>query len=160
MPVLMAKIEWAQLCELAFLDSCDRLCMVGITNRFPVPSLPLAVNQFMIAARVVDVRPGEEFDVGLSVATPSGLWTGPSDPDGYEVGIAGEYVLMTLKEPAPLPGGDLSLRVVTRGGWPVHAGDSSLRGVEGAPRGDPLARFATGWTMRFIRAYATGRRGS
>jgi hypothetical protein len=97
MPVLMARIEWAQLCELAFLDSCDRLCMVGITNRFPVPALPLAVNQIMIAARVVDVRPGEEFDVGLSVQTPNGLWTGPDDPSGYEVWIAGEYVLMTLR---------------------------------------------------------------
>jgi hypothetical protein len=93
----MARIDWAQLCELAFLDNCDRLCMIGITNRFPVPSLPVAVNQIMIAARVVDVRPGQEFDVGLSVATPSGLWTAPNDPDGYEVGIAGEYVLITLR---------------------------------------------------------------
>ena len=94
----MARIDWAQLCELAFLDNCDRLCMIGITNRFPVPSLPVAVNQIMIAARVVDVRPGQEFDVGLSVATPSGLWTAPNDPDGYEVGIVGEYVLITLRD--------------------------------------------------------------
>ena len=93
----MARIDWAQLCELAFLDNCDRLCTIGITNRFPVPSLPVAVNQIMIAARVVDVRPGEEFEVGLSVATPSGLWTAPNDPDGYDVGIAGEYVLITLR---------------------------------------------------------------
>jgi len=93
----MASIEWAQLCELAFLDSCERLCMIGVTNRFPVPSLPLAVTQIMIAARVVDVRVGEEFDVGLSVATPGGLWTAPTDRDGYEVAIAGEYVLITLR---------------------------------------------------------------
>jgi hypothetical protein len=32
-----------------------------------------------------------------SVATPSGLWTSPNDPHGYEVGIAGEYVLITLR---------------------------------------------------------------
>jgi hypothetical protein len=75
----MARIEWAQLCELAFLDNCGRLCMVGITNRFPVPSLPLAVTQIMIAARVVAVRPGEEFDVSLSVAMPNVLWTAPDD---------------------------------------------------------------------------------
>jgi hypothetical protein len=94
----VARIEWAQLCELAFLDRCDRLCMIGVTCRFPVPSLPLAVPQIMIAARVIDARPGEEFDVGLSVQTPSGLWTAPHGPEGYEVGIAGEYVLMTLRD--------------------------------------------------------------
>jgi hypothetical protein len=93
----MARIDWAQLCELAFLDNCGRLCMVGITNRFPVPSLPLAVSQIMIAARIVDIRPGEECDVSLSVAMPSGLWTAPDDTEGYEVGMAGEYVLMTLR---------------------------------------------------------------
>jgi hypothetical protein len=71
--------------------------MIGVTSHFPVPSLPLAVTQIMIAARVVDVRIGEEFEVGLSVATPSGLWTAPTDRDGYEVAIAGEYVLITLR---------------------------------------------------------------
>ena len=93
----MARIEWAQLCELAFLDNCDRLCLIGVTNRFPVPSLPLAVNQIMIAARVVDVRPGEEHDVSLSVGLPSGLWTAPDDSEGYDVRSAGEYVLMTIR---------------------------------------------------------------
>ena len=93
----MARIEWAQLCELAFLDRCDRLCLIGVTNRFPVPSLPLAVHQIMIAARVIDARPGEEFEVGLTIQTPNQLWTAPEGADGYEVGIAGEYVLMTLR---------------------------------------------------------------
>ena len=115
----MARIEWAQLCELAFLDNCGRLCMVGITNRFPVPSVPLAVAQIMIAARVVDVRPGEEFDVALSVATPSGLWTAPDDPEGYEVGIAGEYVLITLRNLPLHLEGIYRFDVSIEGGVPV-----------------------------------------
>ena len=94
----MARIEWAQLCELAFLDRCDRLCVVGVTNRFPVPSLPLAVHQVMIAARVVEAKPGEEFDVNLAVQAPNGLWTAPNGPSGYAVAIAGEYVLITLRD--------------------------------------------------------------
>jgi hypothetical protein len=94
----MARIEWIQLCETAFLDNCDRLCMVGVTNRFPVPTLPIAVHQLMIAARVVDVRPGEGIDVGVSIATPSGLCPSPDDPHCIEIANAGEYVLITLRQ--------------------------------------------------------------
>jgi hypothetical protein len=94
----VARIEWAQLCELAFLDRCDRLCLVGVTIRFPVPSLPLVVRHLMIAARVIDVLPAEEIDVGVAVRTPSGLCIAPNAPDGYEVGIAGEHVLITLRD--------------------------------------------------------------
>jgi hypothetical protein len=94
----MARIEWAQLCELAFLDNCDRLCLVGITTRLPVPSLPLAVNQLMIAVRVADVRHGEGIELGVSMQTPSGLSTAPDQPDGLQVTVAAEYVLITLRQ--------------------------------------------------------------
>src|SRR5262245_27481099 len=43
----MAHIDWVQLCETALLDSCDRLCVIGVINRFPVPALPIAVHQLM-----------------------------------------------------------------------------------------------------------------
>ena len=115
----MARIDWAQLCELAFLDNCGRLCVIGITNRFPVPSLPPAVTQIMIAARIVDIRPGEEFDVSLSVAMPNGLWTAPDDSEGYEVGIAGEYVLMTLRNLPLHQEGIYRFEVSLDGGVPV-----------------------------------------
>jgi hypothetical protein len=47
--VTMARIDWARLCELAFLDAHGRLCLIGVTTHLPVPSLPLAVHQLMIA---------------------------------------------------------------------------------------------------------------
>jgi hypothetical protein len=94
----MANIEWAQLCELAFIDSRGRLCLIGITNRFPVPSLPLAVPQLMLAARVVDARHGEEFDIGVTVVTPRGLFAAPNAADGCDVVMAGEHVLITLRD--------------------------------------------------------------
>ena len=94
----MASIEWARLCETAFLDRYDRLCLIGVATHFPVPSLPLAVNQLMIAAHIVDVRPDDEFDVGVSVTTPTGLCVTPDASDGFDVEIAGEYVLITLRQ--------------------------------------------------------------
>ena len=94
----MASIEWARLCETAFLDRYDRLCLIGVATHFPVPSLPLAVNQLMIAAHMVDVRPDDEFDVGVSVTTPNGLCVTPDASDGFDVKVAGEYVLITLRQ--------------------------------------------------------------
>jgi hypothetical protein len=93
----MARIEWARLCEHAFLDNCDRLCMTGVVTHFPVPSLPLAVHRLMIAARVVGTRPHEACDIGVSVATPNGFWAAPDGPDGFDVEAAGEYLLITLR---------------------------------------------------------------
>jgi len=94
----MARVASAHLCELAFLDNCDRLCIVGLTRRLPVPTLPLAVNQLMIAAHVVDVRPGETIDLGVSIEMPSGLSTAPEQPDGIQVTVYAEYVLITLRQ--------------------------------------------------------------
>jgi hypothetical protein len=94
----MARIASAQLCEMAFLDNCDRLCMVGVTTRLPVPTLPLAVHQLMIAARVVDVRKGESLDLGVSITMPNGMSTAPDQPDGIQVNVSAEYVLITLRQ--------------------------------------------------------------
>jgi hypothetical protein len=93
----MAKIGWAQLCELAFIDKYDRLCMIGVTTRFPVPSLPLFVRQLMIAARIVDVQPVDSFPVAVSVATPSQRLV-PDNMDGFDVNIVGEYILISLRD--------------------------------------------------------------
>jgi hypothetical protein len=94
----MARIAWLQLCENAFLDNTDRLCVIGVTNRFPVPTLPIAVHQLMIAGRIVDVRPGEAIEVGISITTPSGLSPSPDDPHCIDISSAGEYVLVTLRQ--------------------------------------------------------------
>jgi len=74
----MARIEWAQVCERAFLDDCDRLWLIGVTTRLPVPSLPITVRHLMLAARVVELRAREVIDVGVSITTPSGCCPSPA----------------------------------------------------------------------------------
>src|SRR5215470_6916497 len=50
----MARIATVHLCELAFFDNCDRLCLIGVTTTLPVPTLPVAIHQLMIAVRILD----------------------------------------------------------------------------------------------------------
>jgi hypothetical protein len=95
----MARIDWAQLCELAFLDDRGRLCLIGVTTHLPVPSLPIAVRQLMIAARVVNVRHGDELDVVVSILTPRGLLAQPETHGALDVAVAGgEFLLITLRD--------------------------------------------------------------
>lgn len=94
----MARIDWALACDLAFFDRQDRLCIVGITSRLPVPRLPLAINQLMLVARLVDLRTVEEFEISVAVLGPSGLWTTPTNGHGVAIEMSGEYVLITLRE--------------------------------------------------------------
>jgi hypothetical protein len=83
---------------LAFLDKYERLCMVGVTTRFAVPSLPLLVRQIMIATRIDDIQPGNAVAMGISMVTPSGSVVVPSHGDGIEVSVAGDYILITLRD--------------------------------------------------------------
>jgi hypothetical protein len=94
----MIRIDWIQLCEMAFLDDCDRLCMVGVMTRFPAPELPIAMRQIMIVVRVKDAQPKESFTVGVSMVTPSGLTLHPQNADGFDIAVTPEYIFITLRD--------------------------------------------------------------
>jgi len=93
----MARIEWVVLCERAFLDGDERLSMIGVATHFHVPSLPLAINQIVMVARLVDARHGDPMEVGVAIGTPGGRWSQPTS-DGFDIDQAGEYLLITLRE--------------------------------------------------------------
>jgi hypothetical protein len=94
----MAHIEWMHLCELAYFDRQSRLCIVGMTTHFVLPSLPVRLRQIMLVARVAGAVSGERLDVGFGVATPAGLWISPSSPDDVHVEVVGEHILVTLRD--------------------------------------------------------------
>src|SRR5215471_5689881 len=94
----MIRIDWAQLCEMAFLDNCDRLCMIGVMTRFPAPTLPIAMRQLMIVVRIADVQSKESFGVGVLMVTPSGLSLSPRHTDGFDITVTAEYIFITLRD--------------------------------------------------------------
>ena len=94
----MIRIDWVQLCEMAFLDDCERLCMIGVMTRFPAPQLPIAMRQVMIVVRIVDVQPEEPFGIGVSMTTPSGVSLAPPRGDGLDIAVTREYIFITLRD--------------------------------------------------------------
>lgn len=94
----MVRIDWAQLCEMAFFDDCDRLCMIGVMSRFPAPALPIAMRQLMIVVRIADIEVDETFGIGVSMTTPSGISMTPNHSDGFDIAISSEYIFITLRD--------------------------------------------------------------
>jgi hypothetical protein len=93
----IARIEWALLCDRAFLDRHERVSVIGVATHFPVPSLPLVIHKIRMVAKVIGVRPGDTIEVGVAMSTPRGEWTQPM-PSGFDVEQAGEYLFVTLHE--------------------------------------------------------------
>ena len=94
----MARIDWAVLCDLAFIDSHERLCVIGVTRKFLVPTLPIALHQVMLVAHLTDIQPINAIGVGVSVVSPHGTSSRPKASDSVFIEIAGEYVLATLRD--------------------------------------------------------------
>lgn len=93
----MAHIDWAVLCDLAFMDREDRLCVIGVTRKFLVPMLPASLHQVMLVAHLTDIQPVEEIGLSVSLVTPRGATARPTCAESIVIKMAGEYVLTTLR---------------------------------------------------------------
>ena len=94
----MARIDWAVVCDLAFFDRHDRLCIVGITRKFVFPQLPVGLHQLMLVAHLADIRPVDEIAVRIEVMTPSGSSGAVPLRTEHALQVVGEYVLATLRD--------------------------------------------------------------
>jgi hypothetical protein len=93
----MIRIDWVQLCEMAFLDDCERLCMIGVTTRLPAPALPIAMRQLVIVVRISDVQAEETFGIGVSMVTPCGVSMTPHTV-GFDIAVTPEYIFITMRD--------------------------------------------------------------
>ena len=94
----MARIDWMVVCDMAYFDRLDRLCIVGITQKFVFPRLPVGLHQIMVVAHLVDIEPEDEISVRVSLDVPDGLSGVVPLVQGQSVQVDGEYVLATLRD--------------------------------------------------------------
>jgi hypothetical protein len=86
------------LCDSAFFDQQDRLCLIGVVRRLNLQSVPHVIRQLTLVARLVDIQPVDEITIAVGMVTPSGFHA--SSPGAPEVMIemAGEYVLASIRD--------------------------------------------------------------
>jgi len=94
----MARIDWALLCESAFLDRQDQLCVIGIVEKLTVPRLPLSVRHLTLVARLADIQPIDEIEIAVGMVTPSDGHAARMGSEHVVIQVVGKYVLAALRD--------------------------------------------------------------
>src|SRR5262245_24689682 len=122
----MARIDWAVVCEHAFFDRQERLCLVGITRQLAFPSLPVGLHQLVVVARLADILPVDEIAVSVGVVTPSNGVVSPSMPEGLALQVIREYIVATLRDVPLSEEGNYRFQIELRGQRPASIDVSVL----------------------------------
>ena len=87
----MPRVEWALLCDLAYFDANNNLCVIGAQTQTPVPTLSAGTHRLTIAARP---RRPHTPDVAVSIHLPD---RSPPDsiPEYVDIESVGNYPLAT-----------------------------------------------------------------
>ena len=67
----MAESDWAILCDYAFLDERQKICMIGVFDRVLVRSVPSTLHQSSLAIRLLG-DPNAEIDFRVEIIRPTG----------------------------------------------------------------------------------------
>ena len=111
----MARIEWALLCDHAFLDRDDRLSIISIIRSVPAARLPLAIDRLTLVARIVDIQPVDEVAVAVGMVTPSGCHAARLGSSQVLIEVCREYVLAVLRDVSLVEEGVHTFQIQLRG---------------------------------------------
>jgi len=128
----MARIDWALLCESAFLDKQDRLCLIGIVRKLTPPTLPLTVPHLTLVARLADIQPIDEVAIVVGMVTPSGLHAARIGSEQVVIELASEYILAALHDVPLFEEGAHRFQIQLRGQPVVSVGIPVLARAEHA----------------------------
>lgn len=70
----MARLQWAHICDHAFLDQHGKPCLIGLFDRILAARVPAVHRQAALAFRIVG-NPGEAVTVRVLLLPP-----GPGEP--------------------------------------------------------------------------------
>ncbi len=94
----MAQLDWALLCDHAYFDSSDRLCMLGVMRQLRTTGLPETMTRLVIVAKVTKLRVIEQFDVSVAILSPSGfLLAADHDSDAMTIDLIQDFVIVTIR---------------------------------------------------------------
>lgn len=94
--VRMATVDSGVICDLAYFDRFDRLCMFGVETAGPVRTLRAGIHRFSIVIRVHNRDPHDDPDVAVFLTLPEGDWRVAEGLGEFVVESRGEYLLIHM----------------------------------------------------------------
>jgi hypothetical protein len=92
----MTTVDWAVICDLAYFDRFNRLCLLGIETSGKVRTLPAGIHRLAVAIHLQDRDPDDDPDVSLFVTSPQGQWRAADEVGDFCVESRGEYLLLHM----------------------------------------------------------------
>ena len=92
----MTTVDWAAICDLAYFDSLDRLCLFGIETTGRTRTLQAGVHRLALAVHLHDGRLRDGREVSLSVTSPHGESRAADEVVDFDVESRGEYVILHM----------------------------------------------------------------
>lgn len=92
----MTTVDWAVVCDLAYFDSLDRLCLFGIETTGRTRTLQAGVHRLAFAVHLHDGRLRDERDVSLFITSPQGQCRAADEVLDFCVETRGEYVILHM----------------------------------------------------------------
>lgn len=94
----MPDLEWAVACDHAYLDSMDRLCVLGVMRQLPALGLPDTMTRLTLVAKVTNLLVVEQFDVSLAIVSPSGLLLAADhQSEAISIQLVQDYVIVIVR---------------------------------------------------------------
>jgi uncharacterized protein DUF6941 len=89
-------IDWAVVCDFAYFDRAQQLCMMGVETAGPIRTLPTGIHRLAIAVHFHDRHPHDSADLALFVTGPDGDWRMADVAHDFCVESSGEYLLIRM----------------------------------------------------------------
>jgi hypothetical protein len=94
--VRMTTVDWAVVCDLAYFDRFNRLCMIGLETSGQPRRLPAGNNRLALAIHLQDRDPHDEPDVAVFVTSPGGHRRVADEVRDFCIESRGEYLLILM----------------------------------------------------------------
>ena len=91
------KVDFALLCDHAFFDQYQRLCLAGIIHGIGLPRVPMSVRDLVLAVRGVSASPGT-VETRLRITQPDGNPAMNAESGGVQLDVKGDHLIATIRE--------------------------------------------------------------
>jgi len=89
-------VDWALVCDLAYFDGADRLCMFGIDTAGSMAMRTVGSHRLSVALRLRDRHAGEVLDPSVFITSPRGDRLVADRVADVRVEARGDYLLVRL----------------------------------------------------------------
>jgi hypothetical protein len=89
-------VDWAAICDAAYFDRFNRLCMFGVETAGPRRTVPVGVHRLAMVIHFDHRNPHDDPEVAVFVTSPDGEWRAADGIRDFCVDSRGDYLIVHM----------------------------------------------------------------